>query len=62
METDLELEFKRETGKRPTTRNLYCGECGERLDDEVYYLSDYVKFLITKITNYENSQRNRRND
>lgn len=58
MKTELELEFKKETGLRPNPQNnLMCPECGEILMAGDFYTSDYVDFLIDKIEKYENSKR-----
>lgn len=58
MKTELELEFKRETGLRPKPQSdLICPDCGEILMVGEFYTSDYVEFLINKIEKYENSKR-----
>lgn len=58
MKTELELEFKKETGFRPKPQNdLICPECREILMTGEFYTFDYVEFLISKIEKYENSKR-----
>jgi hypothetical protein len=50
MKTELELEFKKETGFRTKPQNdLFCQECGDVLMTGEFYTSDFVDFLITKI-------------
>ena len=57
MKTELELEFKKETGFRPKPQNdLFCEECGSTLLTGEFYTSDFVDFLIAKIEKYENSR------
>ena len=57
MKTELELEFKKETGFRPKPQNnLYCEECNNVLLSGEFYTSDFVDFLIAKIEKYENSR------
>ena len=57
MKTELELEFKKETGFRPKPQNnLYCEECDNLLLAGEFYTSDFVDFLIAKIEKYENSR------
>ena len=49
MKTELELEFKKETGFRPKPQNnLYCEECNNVLLSGEFYTSDFVDFLIAK--------------
>ena len=55
MKTELELEFKKETGFRPKPPDdLRCEECGDILQTGEFYTSDFVDFLIAKIEKYEN--------
>lgn len=56
MKTELELEFKKETGFRPKIKQQWCKKCGEHFANEDLYESDFVDFLIAKIENYENSR------
>jgi transcription initiation factor IIE alpha subunit len=64
MKTDLELEFKKETGFRPgLQKDIVCPDCDEVLQTGKFYTSDFVDFLIEKIEKLttiinENNQRN----
>jgi hypothetical protein len=68
MNTELELEFKKETGLRAKPPdNIICPDCGEIVSGDIFYTSEYVEFLISKIEkltieNYENNKRSRKTD
>jgi len=58
MKTELELEYKKETGQRPSIKNgITCPDCGEFIRTDDYYESGYIEFLIDKIKQYENGNR-----
>jgi hypothetical protein len=61
METEIRLQYKRDTGTNPeVVKSLYCEDCGSILYPEDLFTLNYVEYLENKLINYENSERNRK--